>query len=442
MGRKWRDSLIIGFAMFAVFFGAGNLVFPPVIGIAAGEKWGIAILGLTLSGIILPIATILATDNMGGTFEGLCAPVAPWFLKAYSVFFIIFILTVGPPRQAGVGVETGIFGIFPSLQGNHVVRILLLAAYFGIVLYLANNPSRIVDIVGKYLTPFLLVMLLMIVVLAVVHPIGAPARPEETGIFTYAFLQGYQTGDVAVGIALVSTFIASVKAKGYTERKERRSIVLLSALVAVLCLLVVYGGLLYLGATGSGKFADETDQTALLLALVHAVSGRFGTVALGIGIFLACLTTTIGVLSLIVNLTVDVSGGKVPYKGCLYVYAALCFLLACVGVSNIIRYTFAIFVFIYPMAIVLTLLGVFRRWVPNHGAWKGAMFAATLVGIYEAVVTMNTSGITNLHLPLLEQIYQKIPFSGDGFAWLVPGAICFIIGALIVKLRGGSAYEA
>lgn len=198
MGRKWRDSLIIGFAMFAVFFGAGNLVFPPVIGIAAGEKWGIAILGLTLSGIILPIATILATDNVGGTFEGLCAPVAPWFLKAYSVFFIIFILTVGPPRQAGVGVETGIFGIFPSLQGNHVVRILLLAAYFGIVLYLANNPSKIVDIVGKYLTPFLLIMLLLIVALAVIHPIGVPARPKETGIFTYAFLQGYQTGDSSI----------------------------------------------------------------------------------------------------------------------------------------------------------------------------------------------------------------------------------------------------
>ena len=94
------------------------------------------------------------------------------------------------------------------------------------------------------------------------------------------------------------------------------------------------------------------------------------------------------------------------------------------------------------MAIVLALPGVFRRWVPNHGAWKGAIFAATLVGIYEAVATMNKSGISNLHLSLLEQIYQRIPFSGDGFAWLIPGAICFVIGALIVKLQGGKAYEA
>lgn len=172
------SALIIGFAMFAVFFGAGNLVFPPLIGLMSGSSWGIAILGLTISAILFPIATIIAVDNMGGTIQSICAPVASWFTRGYMVMWIIFILTCGVPRQAGVGIESGLLSVFPSLQGNDMLRIALLA---------------------------------------VLQPLGTPMAPQVDNVFSYSFLQGYQTGDVAVGIAIAGMFIASIKARGYTD---------------------------------------------------------------------------------------------------------------------------------------------------------------------------------------------------------------------------------
>lgn len=304
------SALIIGFAMFAVFFGAGNLVFPPLIGLMSGTSWGIAIIGLAISAILFPIATIIAVDNMGGTIQAICAPVASWFTKGYMVMWIIFILTCGVPRQAGVGIESGLLSVFPALQGNDMLRIALLAGYFIVVLMLTLCPSRIVDIVGKYLTPFLLVCLAVMIALAVLQPLGTPVTPQVDNVFSYAFLQGYQTGDVAVGIAIAGMFIASIKARGYTDPVLRHKMTLKAAVVAFVGLFIVYGGLLYLGATGSGLFDAKMDQTALLNGLVHALTGNAGNMILGIGIFLACLTTTIGVGSTIANLTVDLSGEK------------------------------------------------------------------------------------------------------------------------------------
>lgn len=162
------NALIIGFAMFAVFFGAGNLVFPPLIGLMAGDSWQIAVAGLTISAILFPIATIIAVDNMGGTLKGICRPVATWFTKGYMIMWIVFILTCGVPRQAGVGIESGLLSVFPALQANDGLRIGLLVLYFLIVLALTFRPSKIVDIVGKYLTPFLLVCLVVMIVLAFV----------------------------------------------------------------------------------------------------------------------------------------------------------------------------------------------------------------------------------------------------------------------------------
>ncbi|MBQ9662820.1 MAG: branched-chain amino acid transport system II carrier protein [Oscillospiraceae bacterium] len=426
--------------MFAIFFGAGNFVFPPIIGVVAGSAWKTAIVGLTLSGIILPILTIIAMDNMGGDHEHLFAPVAPWFFTAFSIAFIIMMLTIGPPRQAAVAIETGIFSIFPGLIGNNVVRVILLAVYFILVQYFSINPAKIVDIVGKMLTPFLLVALAIIVFIGIVHPIGVPAAPKEDNIFVYSFTQAYQTGDVCVGISMVATFIASVKVKGYTEPKSRRSMILLSALVALICLLIVYGGLLYLGASGSASYPADIDPSVLLISLINSVSGRFGNIVLGIGIFFACLTSSIGMQTIMSQFSVTISRGKLEYKKCLLVYNILSFLMACLGVANIIRYTYAIFVLIYPVAIAVTLLGTCKRIVPNHGAWKGAVLMAGIVALYEAVVTLNDSGITNIHIAPLEKLYSLLPLSSHGIGWLVPALIGLVVGAVIVALRKGEAY--
>ena len=440
MNQKTKDALVVGFALFAVFFGAGNLIFPPLIGVVSGSAWPSAVAGLTLSGIMLPIATIIAVENMGGGFDQLCRPVSSWFCSAYMVFFVIFILTCGIPRQGGVGIETGVFSVLPSLQNSRAALIIGLLCYYVLVLFFTTRKSSFIDIIGKYLTPFLLIILIIIVAASVISPIGTPVDTGSTGNFTYAFLQGYQTGDVAVGVVIAGTFIASIKAKGDQKKSERSKAVTKAAAVALIGLLIVYGGLLYLGATGSGMFDSSMDQTALLVALVETCIGRVGTAALGVGILLACLTTTIGVITTISQLTETLTHGKLKLKTCILIYDVLGFLLATMGVAKIITYTYPVFVLIYPVAIVLTLLGCARKIVPNHGSWKGAVLMAALVGVYEAVVTMNQSNITNIHISFLERLYDALPLSAYGFAWLLPCIIGFVAGTLIVKFSGGEAY--
>lgn len=434
------NALIIGFAMFAVFFGAGNLVFPPLIGLVSGSSWGTAIAGLTVSAILFPICTIIAVDNMGGTVKGICAPVAKWFTRTYMVMWIVFIQTCGVPRQAGVGIESGLLSMFPALQGNDAVRFGLIAFYFVVVLALTFRPSKVVDIVGQYLTPFLLVCLVVMIVLAVASPLGTPMAPQVDNIFTWSFLQGYQTGDVAVGIAVAALFVTSIKEKGYTDAAARHTMTLKAAVVAFIGLFIVYGGLLYLGATGSSMFDKAMDQTALLNGLVHALTGTLGNVILGLGIFLACLTTTLGVGTTIANLAVELSDGKLSFKVMMLVVCVLGFLEACVGVQGIIRYTFWIFIVIYPVSIALMLLGVFHRFVPNHGAWKGSIIMALIIGLFEGIVVLDKT--IDLQLPLdgLMAMYQLIPFANDGFAWFVPAAVGFVVGTVIVKLKGTEAY--
>ena len=148
MSKKTKDALVVGFALFAVFFGAGNLIFPPLVGVVSGSGWPAAIMGLMLSGILLPIATIVAVDNMGGRFEQLCRPVSGWFCSAYMVFFVIFILTCGIPRQGGVGIETGLFSVFPILQGNRVAQLIGLLCYYVLVWILTTRKSSFIDIIG------------------------------------------------------------------------------------------------------------------------------------------------------------------------------------------------------------------------------------------------------------------------------------------------------
>lgn len=434
------NAFIIGFAMFAVFFGAGNLVFPPLIGLMSGSSWGVSIVALSISAILFPIATIIAVDNMGGTLSGICAPVAKWFTKAYMILWIVFIMTCGVPRQAGVGIESGILSMFPAAQGNDTIRIALLVFYFLVVIALTLRPSKIVDIVGQYLTPFLLICLVVMIVIAIAQPLGTPLAPQIDNVFAYSFLQGYQTGDVAVGIAIAAMFIASIKDKGYTDTASRHKMTLKAAGIAFIGLLIVYGGLLYLGATGSSLFDSKMDQTALLNGLVHSLTGSLGNVILGLGIFLACLTTTLGVGSTIANLTVELTNGGIRFRPAMFTVCLLGFLMACAGVQDIIRYTFWIFITIYPISIVLMLLGVFHNMVPNHGAWKGAVTMSTIIGLYEGMAQLNKSHITDLPLDTLQAFYAALPFADNGFAWFVPTAIGFMIGALIVKATGGKAY--
>ena len=437
MSKTLKDSMIIGFAIFAVFFGAGNLIFPPYIGLASGSHWGIAVIGLALSGILLPLISIIAVQNMGGSLQALTRPIAPWFFNVYMLIVLLMGISMTIPRTAGVAFEVGFKGIFPNAPPYSVY--LFLIAYFAVTYCFANDRKSVIDNIGKLLTPVLLVSLIFIIIMAIVKPLGVPAGPGTSSPFANAFITGYQTGDILTGLRCGVIFIEAIKGKGYADPKSTNRVTLISVSIAALGLCIVYGGLLYLGATGAAFFPQDTDQTDLLVGLVRKLIGSGGIAVLSIGVSLACLTTTIGLITAAADFLSGLSGNKISFKMCVGILSTIGIFVASIGVKAIIGYAYPIFMLLYPTTIIMTLLGVFNKFVPNEGAWKGAITMTVLIGLYDCFDALNIIGAINVQTPVLDSLIDLIPLSGTGLTWIVPAVAGFAGGALIKHLMNKAA---
>lgn len=421
-----RDSIIFGFAFFAVFFGAGNLIFPPSIGFASGSDWSIALVGFVLTGIILPLLALIAVLNAGGKFENLTTPISPWFHKAFNLICMIFIaILVTVPRTAATTHEIGVQTLFPDfpVSGTMIV-------FFALNYYFAMDKSNLLDKVGRFLTPGLFAILLFIVLKGTFDPIGTPINTNLENSFSHSFIGAYQTGDVFTGLLCASVFIAAIVGKGYTKSTDMRKIVINGTVIAGIGLLIVYGGLLYLGAAGSGLFPSDIESTALLTSLVNRLLGDYGTIALAVAVSLACLTTAIGITVAIADFLSQLTNNKVRYKTWVVLVCISGVSVGLLGVENIISFSLPLFLGLYPISILLVFLGIFRKYIPNAGAYKGSVILTLSISVFE------TLGAFGMNVSFANEWIARIPFSGFGFgfAWLLPAVIGFIAGAFIHNL--------
>jgi LIVCS family branched-chain amino acid:cation transporter len=209
------------------------------------------------------------------------------------------------------------------------------------------------------------------------------------------------------------------------EPSKMKQVVMNGTLVAGLGLLIIYGGLLYIGATGSGLFPNEMESAQLVTGLVYKLLGDYGTIALAIAVSLACLTTSIGITASIADFLSGLTKQKVSYRNWVIVVCTTGVLMGLMGVEKIIDYSVPLFMGIYPVSIVIVLLGVFRRYIPNAGAYKGSVLATFIISLCE---TLDSIGI---HTGFMNDFISIIPFSANGFAWLIPAVLGFVAGTLI-----------
>lgn len=191
----------------------------------------------------------------------------------------------------------------------------------------------------------------------------------------------------------------------------------------------MYGGLLYIGASGGGAFPKDIGDTALVSQLVHTLLGRAGTVALSIAIALACLTSTIGVIAVIAEFLMKLTNEKIGYRSWLLVICMTGTVIGTMGVGKIVNYAMPIFLALYPVAIVLVFLGVFRKYIPNAGAYRGAILLTFIVSLFETLGSV-------LNIGFLSSVVSMLPLSANGFSWLAPAIVGLIAGALIDKANG------
>lgn len=418
-----RDSFIVGFALFATFFGAGNLIFPPSIGLVAGTSWIPALFGLIATGIALPILSVIAVSNGGGTFGELTKPIAKWFNTAFNLFAMICIAAaITVPRTAATTHELGVMPLAPN------VPILATAVvYFALTYYFTCDKNGVIDKIGKILTPALVIILLIIVVKGFAFPLGTPVDTGLENSFSYGFLQAYQTGDLLTGLLCATVFISMIKGKGYTDEKDIKKVTFNASIIAGIGLIIVYGGLLFIGAFGNSLFPAETPRAALLTGLVDMLLGRVGVTGLSIAVMLACLTTAIGVTAAAADFISTFSKGKISYKKVVAIICVVGVFQAVKGVEKIIFLAGPFFFSCYPIAIVCTILGLGKKYFTNDIAIKGASLLVFIVSVMEALT------ITGLDVAPIVNFISSIPLASLGFAWIVP-AIVGYIGGYIVSL--------
>lgn len=423
MKKPLRDSIIIGLALFATFFGAGNLIFPPFLGLQSGTGWFSGNIGFIISGVIFPIIAIYIISQAGGTVDQLTKKVHPKFSQWILLGIMLFSSFIAIPRTGAVTHELGIQAVFPSIPAAPIVII-----FFALTYYFVNDRNNVIDKVGAFLTPTLVIILIAIIIKGVITPVGEPVDTAVSSSFVNAFLGGYQTGDLLVSFMVASVFISHIVGKGYRTEKERNKMIGFAGLIAFTFLAIIYSGLLYLGASGSGIYPQNIDRAELLLVIVEMLLGKGGLYGLGIVVALACLTTAIGLTTAVAQFFESVTNGKLSYKTTAAIVCVLGIAIAVLGVDRIVFIATPLYLAIYPICIVVILVGIFHRHLPNTASFQGAVLLTVVISVCEAMTAA-------VNIPFLSRLIGMIPLSSTGFAWLLPAIIGFVGGAIIGRFK-------
>ena len=420
---KKSELLTIGFMMFSIFFGAGNLIFPPALGQAAGTSTPLAMLGFLTTGVGLPLLGITAIALQGGRYiELINSRTYPWFATA---LLVVLYLCIGPvfavPRTGAVSFE---IGIRPFLQEDSLTvgQAVYTALFFGASYYLSLNPNKLIDRVGKLLTPVLLIVLAVLFIKAFATPLGTilPATGNYIDApFTQGFQDGYQTMDLLASVAIGTLVVNAVRMRGVTDNRAIGRICLIAGLITVTLMACVYGSLAYLGATSAAVLGHSANGGQLLANAVSIFFSTAGNGLLAAIIILACLTTSCGMLSGGAWFFNQLLKKKVSYERLLLLFTFFSFAVSNVGLTQIIALAVPFLVTIYPLVIVFVILSLFDRVI----GWRKSIYhwALNLTLVFALIDGLNAAGI-HFH-PLNQLLTAYLPFYKLTMGWVVL-AIC------------------
>lgn len=433
-----RSLIAIGLMLFALFFGAGNLIFPAALGQRAGTNVWWAMMGFVLTGVGLPLAGVLAMGRSG------CRHVQDLAGRVHPVFGMLFTLalylSIGPafaiPRTGTVSYEIAVRP-FLSEGASDWAQMIFLAIFFLITLWLSVNPKKLVGRIGGVLTPILLTVIVVLIVKSLITPPGshgAPTAAYATPIkaFVQGFVDGYNTLDALASFVFGILVIEFVTQRGATTRHEVMGATMRAGLIAIGCLGVVYVFIAGLGAASVEQLGILDTGAPVLAGSARLLFGELGAMILAIIVLLACLTTSIGLVTSCAHYFHSQFGG-LSYKGYAVAFVIVSFAVGTFGLKTIISAAIPVLMFLYPLAIVLIVLAFLdpcfggRRCVY---AWAiGLTFVAALVsGLEAASVPLGAVGtFYDTHVPL----------HAVGMDWICFAVVGFLIGMAQAKWRRG-----
>jgi len=411
------DTFVIGFALFSMFFGAGNVIFPPYLGLQSGSQWFLGFLCYYLADIGLALVALFAMLRCGST-AGITRPIGK--LPA-NILMSAIVLCIGPmlaiPRTAATTYE---MSVAPMVSGFSPALFSVL--FFLVILLLCLRESAVVDIVGKFLTPALLAGLLILIVRGVLDPIGPiPSRALVENVPANGIEAGYQTMDVLAAMVFGIIILKSAEEKGHVSVGEKSRVVAGAGLVAGAALLIVYLGLTYLGVTTSRFFDLSVNRTYLVVAIVQNLLGNAGTTLFAVVVALACVTTAVALVSSASAYFSALSRGRISYKALAVLICVFSAVVSNVGLDQIVAIASPVLSVVYPPTLVLIILAFFSKRIKNDWVFRLAALGALATSFLTVASTYGAP------LPFLD----RLPLASLGFGWLLPAALCGTIGFFI-----------
>ncbi len=419
--RQNKKTLTVtAFALFSHYFGAGNLVLPPLLGYKSGNLWWLVTLGFCISGVLIPILGIMAHAKLQGTLFDFAKKVSPMFSAIYCYIIYGIAISLPSPRTASVTHE---MAIQPFLDSSSLLTSLI---YFILVFIFAINRSKIMDLLGKLLTPGILIILIAIIATTIFSLDFDFVTSEMERPFSSGILEGYQTFDAIGAVVVGAVIIISVNIKEKTASfQEKKTLIAKAGLWAGIGLLLVYGGLILTGALFGGSFDDEISRTALLRGISTETLGQKANFFLSVLVSFACFTTAVG----IVTGTADFIKGRFKNSILAYRVTALisCFLGVMVGqfnVGHIIAVAVPALMFIYPITIVLILLNVIPEQWSSSKVFKRVVSVTVLFSIPDFLGSVGLGD----HI---SHYTTWIPFNDYQLGWVLPSLVAFLISNLV-----------
>ena len=400
---KTKDILLTGFALFAMLFGAGNLIFPPMLGYETNSSWISTMLAFTITGVGFPFLGILSVSIVGNGIKDFANRVSPTFSK---IFAIISILAIGPmlaiPRTGATAYE--ITFLYNGME-SPIYKYIYLICYFGIVILFSLRANKVIERVGKILTPILLILLFLIIIKGIFFA-NLSVKPDiYPHAFKRGFLEGYQTMDTIASIAYAGIILKAIKNGRNLTQKQEFSFLIKAGLVAILSLALIYGGFALVGAKMHSVLVTK-DKIELLVKTTSYLLGGYGNLILAICVAGACLTTAIGLVATVGEFFSSITSFK--YENIVIFTVIISFLLSILGVESIIRISVPILIFIYPVMISLIILNLFGKYIKNDYVYKGVVLFTGIIGLIESLESL---GIKNYYT---NSVLEILPFSDYG----------------------------
>lgn len=413
---------VSGFALFSMFFGAGNLIFPPYLGNKVGEQYLVATIGFLLSSVGLVFLGLLAATKCGGTIEKIANTISPKFSVVFST---IIMLAIGPglaiPRTAATTVEVLQKGFIKDSNS-----ILLTVLFFVVVYLFVRKPNTIISSLGKILTPILITILVLIIFKGIILPVAKPVDTHQIQVFQKSFEEGYQTMDALASLVFAIVVTKGFMQSGIKDEDEIKNYTIKSAIIASIGLCFVYGGLLFIGATTSNLNLGKMERIELLLYICNQQLGIVGKLLICLAMVLACLTTAIGLTTTVGHFFADMfherTNGVISYDVIIIISTVFSAFFAVVGVEKILKISAPILSAIYPVAIVLIFLNLFKKGTFDKSIKTKAIMGASIYGF---IILLNSF---KLDFGLLKLIESAFPAQIKSFIWIIPAFVGGIIG--------------